>query len=188
MRRALTAVTVLLALGGCGTAREQAAPPGPAATQAVSPDVNETDVMFVQMIVPHHRQGIAIAEAGAARSTRPEVKVLAEAIVATQTDEITRLEGWLRTWQKPPTADASAHAAHGGMPGTTEKEIAGLRKVDQGKLDKAFLNMLIAHQDDAVQLARFETTGGSNRDAVAYAKQVDESRTAQIQQMLGYLS
>jgi uncharacterized protein (DUF305 family) len=47
--------------------------------------------------------------------------------------------------------------------------------------------VLIAHQDDAVQLARFEAGGGENRNALAYARQVDASRSAQIQQMLDYL-
>jgi uncharacterized protein (DUF305 family) len=188
-RRALIALALVVPalLTGCGTAREKATPPGPAATAAVSPGFNSTDVMFVQMIIPHHRQGIAIAEIGAERATRADIKVLASAIVATQRDEVARLEGWLRVWNQPATADPAAHAAHGGMPGTTEKEIAKLRKASPAALDQAFLDMLIAHQDDAVRLARFETAGGENVNALGYARQVDESRSAQIEQMRGYL-
>jgi len=188
VRRALLALAlaVPVLLAGCGTARE-ATPHGPAATASVSPGFNATDVMFVQMIVPHHRQGIAIAEIGAERATRDDIKVLASAIVATQKDEVARLEGWLRAWKQPATADPAAHAAHGGMPGTTEKEIAKLRRSPRAELDKALLDMLIAHQDDAVQLARFETASGQNVNAMGYAKQVDRSRSAQIKQMQGYL-
>jgi uncharacterized protein (DUF305 family) len=188
-RRALIALALVVPalLTGCGTAREKATPPGPAATAAVSPGFNSTDVMFVQMIIPHHRQGIAIAEIGAERATRADIKVLASAIVATQRDEVARLEGWLRVWNQPATADPAAHAPHGGMPGTTEKEIAKLRKASPAALDQAFLDMLIAHQDDAVRLARFETAGGENVNALGYARQVDESRSAQIEQMRGYL-
>jgi uncharacterized protein (DUF305 family) len=185
VRRALiaAALAVPLLLAGCGTAREK---PAPAASAAVAPTFNDTDVMFVQMIVPHHRQGIAIAEIGAERATRDDLKVLASAIVATEKDEVARLEGWLTTWKQPATADPAAHAAHGGMPGTSEKEIAQLRKAPKAQVDKTLLDMLIAHQDDAVQLARFETTGGQNVNALGYAKQVDESRSAQIKQMLAY--
>jgi uncharacterized protein (DUF305 family) len=188
-RRALLALALVVPalLTGCGTAREKATPPGPAATAAVSPGFNSTDVMFVQMIIPHHRQGIAIAEIGAERASRDDIKVLASAIVATQRDEVARLEGWLRVWKQPATADPAAHAAHGSMPGTTEKEIAKLRKASPAALDEAFLDMLIAHQDDAVRLARFETAGGENVNALGYAKQVDASRSAQIEQMRGYL-
>jgi len=186
VRRTLVALAlaVPLLLPACGTAREQS---GPAATAAVSPGFNSTDVMFVQMIVPHHRQGIAIAEIGAERATRADLKVLAGAIVATQKDEVARLERWLTVWKQPATADPSAHAAHGGMPGTSAKEIARLRKVPAAEVDKALLDALIAHQQDAVELARLETAGGENVNAVGYAKQVDQSRSAQIKQMQGYL-
>ena len=186
MRRALiaAALAVPLLLAGCGTAREK---PGPAASAAGSARFNDTDVMFVQMIVPHHRQGIAIAEIGADRATRADLKVLASAIVATQKDEAARLEGWLKVWKQPATADPAAHAAHGGMPVTSEKKIAKLRTTSRAKVDKAVLDLLIAHQDDAIRLARYETAGGRNINAVGYAKQVDESRTAQIGQMRGYL-
>jgi len=181
---AVAALAVAVLLSGCGTAREQ---PGPATTAAVSPGFNSTDVMFVQMIVPHHRQGIAIAEIAAERATRADLKVLAGAIVATQKDEVARLEGWLKVWKQPATADPAEHAAHGGMPGTSAKDIAKLRKVSAAEVDEALLDTLIAHQDDAVQLARFETAGGENVNAVGYAKQVDDSRSAQIKQMQGYL-
>jgi uncharacterized protein (DUF305 family) len=177
------ALVVPLLLAGCGTDREK---PGPAAA-AVAPAFNDTDVMFVQMIVPHHRQGIAIAEIGAERATRADVKILASAIVATEKDEVARLEGWLKVWQRPATADPAAHAAHGGMPVTSEKKIAKLRTTSRAKVDKAVLDMLIAHQDDAIRLAHYETSDGRNVNAVGYAKQVDESRTAQIKQMRGYL-
>jgi len=178
------ALVVPLLLAGCGTDREK---PGPAASAAVAPGFNDTDVMFVQMIVAHHRQGIAIAEIGAERATRADLKVLAGAIVATEKDEAARLEGWLKVWKQPAAADPAAHGAHGGMPVTSEKKIAKLRTTSRAKVDKAVLDLLIAHQDDAIRLARYETAGGRNINAVGYAKQVDESRTAQIGQMRGYL-
>ena len=46
---------------------------------------------------------------------------------------------------------------------------------------------MIAQQDDAIQLARSETAGGANPQAKALAKRIDESRTAQIKQMLAML-
>ena len=84
-------------------------------------------------------------------------------------------------------ADEAAHAAHGGMPGTSAEEIAVLEKTTGVAFERAFLNMLIAHQDDAVQVARMETAGGINPRAVALAQRVDASRTAQIKQMLDML-
>jgi uncharacterized protein (DUF305 family) len=188
---AVLATTALLATG-CGTAPEATTPaPAAADTAAVGTATggtfNETDVMFLQMIGPHHTQGIALVKLAAERSARDEVKTLAKAIEVTQTDELTRIGGWLKEWKQPATASDDAHAAHGGQPGTSEKEIAKLRELTGAAFDTEFLNTLIAHQDDAVQLARMETTGGSNVNTKAFAKQIDQSRTAQLQQMLGYL-
>ena len=47
--------------------------------------------------------------------------------------------------------------------------------------------MMIAHQDDAIQLARLETGGGVNTDARALASRIEKSRAARITQMLSFL-
>jgi uncharacterized protein (DUF305 family) len=133
-------------------------------------------------LLPHHRQGVEIAEIGAGRTTRADVKVLAQAIVATQQDEVTRMRGWLKAWQQPaPAATAGAGATAG------EKKIAALRTVSTG-FDEKFLGLLIAHQKQAVKLAQSEQAGGKNPDALAFAKQIVQSRTAEIDQMQAFLS
>jgi uncharacterized protein (DUF305 family) len=47
--------------------------------------------------------------------------------------------------------------------------------------------MMIAHQDDAIQMARMEESSGINPEARALAGRIDRSRTAQIQQMLALI-
>jgi uncharacterized protein (DUF305 family) len=164
------AVAVLLLLGGCGTA-EPAARTAPAATAAVSPDFNAADVTFVRVLIPHHRAGVAIARAGAERATRAEVRLLAEAIVATQQDEAQRMAGWLSTWRQPAAA-----------PGPTATPTA-----PAASFDRVFLRALIEHQQEAIGLAETETAAGRNRNAVAFARQVVESRTAQVDQLRAWL-
>jgi uncharacterized protein (DUF305 family) len=169
---AAAAVAVLLLLGGCGTA-EPAAETAPAATAAVSPDFNAADVTFVRALIPHHRAGVALAEAGAARAGRAEVRLLAGAIVSTQQDEARRMAGWLATWQQPPAP----------APTTTQFNTPAA-----AGFDRAFVQALIDHQQEAIGLAETETGAGRNRNAVAFARQVVESRTAQIDQLHGYLA
>jgi uncharacterized protein (DUF305 family) len=178
MRRIAAAACALLlggALIGCG-----AAPPA-------GDEFNETDVMFLQMMVPHHHQGIAIVQIGSSRSSRSEVAMLAAAIESTQAAEADTMAAWLRGWGQPAAADPAAHAAHGGMPGTSEAEITALREAGRDAFEGAFLNTLIAHQDDAVQLARMQTSGGINPRVRDLAQRIDRSRTAQISQMLALL-
>lgn len=166
MRRALTVIPVVLVLAaGCGTATP---PPGGTATPAVttttavSADHDAGDVAFAQGLITHHRQGIALAAATAAR--HPDARTMAEAIIVTQQDEVVRMTGWLTAWgaAAPPSA---APAPVAGDP----------------------LRALIAHQQQAVTLAQQEQAKGANPAALAFARQVIESRTGQVTQLRGYL-
>ncbi|GAA2301675.1 hypothetical protein GCM10010149_58650 [Nonomuraea roseoviolacea subsp. roseoviolacea] len=177
MRRtapALVLMTVLLlALPGCG-ARGTPAPP-----------VNAQDVMFTQMMIPHHRQGIEIAKLGAARGRSPEVRTLAAAVAATQQDEVEMMLRWLYAWEQPLTAPSGAHDHHGGMPETDRARIAALAR--SKAFDRDFLTLLMAHQDDAVRMAGTEAASGANPEARSWAERVRESRRAQIAQMRSLL-
>jgi len=93
----------------------------------------------------------------------------------------------LRDWHQPATAAVDAHSGHGGMPQTVDAEISALRKTIGPDFDRRFLNVMIAHQDDAIQLARVETATGSDPSAKALADRIDRSRSAQIRQMLDFL-
>lgn len=165
--RSVAALAVLLFLGGCGTAG-RAPETAPAATAAVSPDFNAADVTFVRALIPHHLAGVALARAGGARATRPEVRTLTDAIVTTQQDEAQRMAGWLTTWRQPAAPSPSPTPS----PSLPPAEL---------------LRALIAHQREAIGLAETETAAGRNRNAVAFARQVVESRTAEIDQLSIYL-
>jgi uncharacterized protein (DUF305 family) len=173
------ALAVLLPLPGCGTVRE-GEPATPAAAPSVSRGFDAADVTFVRTLVPHHRQGIEIARIAAERSARPHVKILAEAIVATQEDETVRLAGWLRSWQQPAITGSAA-------PASSERRIAALRKVAGRDVDRRVLTLLIAHQQEAVAIAQAESRAGRNINALAFAEQIQRSRPAEIDQMRAYL-
>jgi uncharacterized protein (DUF305 family) len=159
MRRAsIVIVGVLLLAAGCGVAEPGAAP---AAATSVHTAHGAGDLAFVRAMIPHHRQGIALAGAAA---QRPRARTLAEAIIVTQQDEIVRMTGWLQAWGEtaPPSAAPTTPA---GDP----------------------IRQLIAHQEEAVRLAQQEQGQGSNPDALAFAKQVIESRTEEVDQLRTYL-
>jgi uncharacterized protein (DUF305 family) len=165
------AVCAVLLLAGCSSAPQQ--------------QFNSADVMFLQMMVLHHGQGVRIARTAEDRPVRKNVRTLAKAIDTTQTQEIATMTTWLRTWRRPLTAKAHEHAAHGGMPMTSEAAITALSRSGD---ERSLLNTLIAHQDDAVQLARQESARGRNGQVKQLATRIDQSRSAQVQQMLTWLA
>jgi uncharacterized protein (DUF305 family) len=72
----------------------------------LTPD--EADRTFTSDMIHHHAMAIAMAEAALALpGLRDEVRVLAEAIIRAQTEEIATLRAWLAAWGRAP-----AHRGH----------------------------------------------------------------------------
>ncbi|MGK5555673.1 DUF305 domain-containing protein [Actinomadura kijaniata] len=162
----------------------------PAANAAAASGHNDADVMFLQMMIEHHRQGLEMAGLAAGRAPREEVRRLAAAVKATQADEVRTMRARLGRWGKPTTVDhaPNLHADHGGMPATSPKEIRALRGAKGAEFENAFLNLFLAHQHNAVKMARTETSKGGDAETRAFAQRVVESRSDQIRQMLGLLN
>jgi uncharacterized protein (DUF305 family) len=163
MRRASIVLVAALITAGCGSGPTSTTAPPPitapvtAGTLGPGPRHNAADVEFAGALIPHHQQGIALA---AAVARTPEARTLAEAIIVTQQDEVARMTDWLRTWGATPPA-AAAPSPVAGDP----------------------IRALIAHQEQAVTLAQREQANGSNPVALAFARQIVESRTAQADQL-----
>ena len=187
LRYAEVLLGAALVLAGCGTDVTASAEATPV-TAAVQADgrYNDTDVMYLQMMVAHHEQGLQMVELAEKNATRAAVRTLAEAVDVTQTDEVELMKSWLTGWSKPTTVDhaPSAHADHGGLPATGPEEIAALRKAKGSAFETTFLNLFVAHQHNAVEMAAMEQKGGANAEAKAFAERVRASRTDQIKQML----
>jgi uncharacterized protein (DUF305 family) len=167
VRRSFAAAAVLV-LGGCGSE-----PPRPAGTGAT---FGQADVTFVRALLPRHQAGIALAGIGADRASKPEVRTMAAAIVATQRDEVARMTEWLAAWKQPPVSAAAG------------PDLAELRAARQPAFDRRFLSLLIEQQQEAVRLARAEEAGGSNVNARSFATRVRLSREAQIKQLRSWAS
>ena len=188
MRRLAALVAGVLVLAGCGSTPPAAAPP-PVSTAVETNEFNETDVMFLQMAVPHHKAGLEIVRLAEDGAVRAEVKTLAAAIEVTQLSEVDSMTKWLADWKQPETAgdNPQLHAGHGGDHSTSPEAIAELAATGSAEFEKAFLNLLIGHQHNAVEIAKLEQQGGVNPQAKQLAERIFQSRTAQIAQLLGYL-
>jgi len=186
-RHATVLIAAALLLGGCGAA--PAPPQAPVAAEAAvqaEGGHNDTDVMYLQMMVAHHGQGLEMVRLAAKNAERGEIRTLAQAIEVTQRDEVKLMTGWLKQWSAPTTVDhaPSAHADHGGLPATGPEEIAALKKAKGAAFETAFLTLFVAHQHTAVEMAHLETKQGGNAEAKALADRISTSRADQIKQML----
>ena len=85
--------------------------PGMSATTSMSAALagRAGDVMFAQMMIPHHQQAIEMADIALGKpSASAKVRELATQIKAAQDPEITLMSGWLTSW-------GASTATAGGM-------------------------------------------------------------------------
>ncbi|MBM0240446.1 DUF305 domain-containing protein [Micromonospora sp. ATA32] len=191
MHRALlngTAMFALLAVAGCGggestSAADKTSPAATASSSATSVTFNEADVMFAQMMIPHHEQAVEMADLAATRVKNPELKDLVVAIKAAQAPEITTMAGWLTAWGKPTEAPGG-HQMHGtdAMPGmASDKDMAALKAASGADFDRKFAEMMIAHHNGAIQMARTAQSEASSPDVKNLAGTIEQTQAAEVQ-------
>lgn len=138
-------------------------------------DFSQQDVMFAQMMIPHHQQAVDIGTLAETRAENSDVKTLAAEIKSEQGPEISQMKTWIES------AGAGMEMDHempmSGM--LSESDLAALSKATGVNFDRLFLSSMIAHHEGAIQMASMVTTS-KNAEARKLGEAIVESQTAQI--------
>src|SRR5215216_808653 len=179
MRRILLALAAALLLAACNQGGEEQ---GTAPAEAAP---NDADVTFTQNMIPHHQQAIEMAQLVDSHTDRPELRKLADSIQSSQRQEITQLQGWLRSWGKPMTP-SEGHGGHGDteMPGMmSEADMRRLMAATGTEFDLAFVEMMATHHQGAIAMANTERKDGSLPEVTRLAEQIIDTQQGEIQQL-----
>ncbi|MEU2231443.1 DUF305 domain-containing protein [Streptomyces vietnamensis] len=143
-------------------------------------DFDDADVMFAQMMIPHHQQALEMAKLADGRAEDPEVKKLVTAIEQAQDPEIQKMKTWLKGWGKPEAPAMN----HGGMAGMmSEQDMKDLAATKGKAFDRKFAELMIAHHEGAVGMAKDEQQSGSNAAAKKLADDVVRTQSAEVAQL-----
>lgn len=188
---AALAVATALTLAGCagGTGSGSESMPGmdhggsSASPSVVMADFNDADVMFAQMMIPHHQQAVEMADMILDKDGIDEgVLTLAEEIKAAQQPEIEQLEGWLEEWGADSDTESMGGMDHGdGM--MTDGDMQSLEAATGAEASRRFLEQMTMHHEGAITMAQEEVDNGQNADAVALAQTIIDTQTAEIATM-----
>lgn len=157
-----------------------------ATSSAGSVTFNETDVFFVEQMIPHHQQAVAMAGFAVGAGASGDVLALAERIKAAQGPEIVILTGWLVELGEVGQTGGTDHGSmgHERMPGMmTDEELAALAAARAADFDRMFLAAMIAHHNGAVLMARVQLADGEHTGALDLAAQIETDQLAQIAEM-----
>jgi uncharacterized protein (DUF305 family) len=144
-----------------------------------SSDYTGADIMFLQMMIPHHQQAIDISNLAMKTSKDAELLALAKIIARDQAAEITKMKAWL--------ADAGAGMDMGhsmdGMGGMLSgAELSALRAEMGTKFDILWLKGMTGHHDGAIHMTTM-IRDASNPEIKAFGEKVIADQSAQIEQM-----
>jgi uncharacterized protein (DUF305 family) len=137
------------------------------------------DVMFLQMMIPHHQQAIDISNIALKTSKDSELLALANTIIKAQTAEIVQMKTWLND------AGATTDMGHSmsGMGGMLdEAELSGLSAATGKTFDALWLKGMIGHHDGAIHMTTM-IRDASNPDIKSFGENVVKDQSAQIVQM-----
>ena len=191
-------------MSGSGSAMMSAAP------STADGQHNAADLAFAQQMIVHHQGAIEMADLAPTRAASQSVKDLAVRIKAAQGPEIQQMQGWLTSWAAamPSSTNASSsedtsgmdHGMSGmgkegemtsggvtttmSMPGMmSEADMQQLTAASGTDFDRLFLQQMIVHHQGALEMADTELAQGSNTAALALARSIKTSQTAEITEM-----
>lgn len=177
--------TPVVQLGGPGEPNRTLSPEE--AAELGSPTYVEEDVVFVRDMLHHHSQAIEMVGYVDERTEDSDVRLLAERMDVSQTDEITQLEKWLQTRGEPVRDPDASHDEHSAdMPGLlTEAELAQLEAAEGEAFDILFLQSMIRHHQGAIQMVQelYAAGGGQESEIDAFARHVEADQGIEIARM-----
>ena len=179
---AAAALVAGLALSGCAINSEPNASPAQS-PQSSATDFSGYDIMFAQMMIPHHQQAVDMGTLAETRAFSPEVKALAAQIKAEQAPEIAQMKTWLTNAGK--SMDMGHEMTMDGM--LSDAEFTALENSTGTEFDKLYLQGMIGHHEGAIKMAQM-VVDSTNAEAKALGDAVVKSQTKQIEYMKSLLS
>lgn len=182
----VAAFATTLALSSCNTtSRENQGLTASATSAGQVAAHNADDVMFAQMMIPHHQQAVELAAMVPDRSTNPEVIALAAKIAGEQQPEINTMKALLLQWDVDPN-EMSHESGHAGMAMAGMVDDATMVRLDSLKgasFDMLWLQSMISHHEGAIAMAKAEIADGESADMTTLAGSIVTAQQAEIDQM-----
>lgn len=152
------------------------------------------DAHFIEQMIPHHEDAITMANLALVNAKRVEVKELANNIIDSQSNEITLMEEWYKSWygkEVPEGTDVmSQHgmavngSMHMGMMGDLT-DITNL--TNSADFDIAFVEHMIPHHQMAVMMAQMLKNSTQKPEMEKLADDIINAQTLEIDQMREWL-
>jgi Uncharacterized protein conserved in bacteria len=143
------------------------------------------DVMFMQQMIPHHKQALVLSKLAPERTNSEAILELAKKIETSQEDEILFMQSWLE--ERDERHQHSMNHSHMQMMGmATQDQINELSNSESVNFDELFLRLMIAHHEGAIKMVdHLNDQPGSTYDEVLneFVSDLDNDQSVEIERM-----
>jgi uncharacterized protein (DUF305 family) len=176
-----------MTLGACSSSDSSTV--GTDTSVVANQSFNDDDVMFAQMMIPHHEQAIEMADIaldptiGASEAVRE----LATEIKNAQDPEIAFMKDVLAKWNKPTEMDSSMDHSDmmDGM--LSLEELDALGALRGTEFDTAWLEAMIRHHEGAISMAEDLLEDGVNPELIELGDEIIKAQQIEIDAMKALL-
>ena len=146
---------------------------------------NDADVMFAQMMIPHHEQALELADLALnpASASSEGVRELAAQMKNTQDPEITFMKDWLSSRDEPLVADDGVDHSSMMSGMLTLEDLDALRGLAGAEFDTAWIAAVIAHHEGAIDMAETVRRDGQDSAIEELAAAIIAAQGAEIEQL-----
>jgi uncharacterized protein (DUF305 family) len=164
------------------------------------------DLMFLDMMIPHHESAVVMAQIALERAEHQEIRALAESIIAAQTAEIAQMQAWRDAWYPGAAAlpmdqlntamselmrgmmDQSALGPGGLMAGMDMAAATVQLCTTQEPFDLVFMTAMIPHHQSAIAMANVGLEHSTHAELKDLELGIINAQQAEIDQMRGWIA
>lgn len=175
----------------------QTAPATPEAVMTDDSDMSgmnmevDFDLAFIDGMISHHANAIAMAQIGLTRAEHDEIKKLAENIIASQSAEIEQLTEWRQAWYPNAAvmtqdqidqvfrSDDASMASQGMDMGKDAIDLCSVTEM----FDIAFIDAMTPHHESAVMMSKKALEQATRPEIKELATQIIAAQEQEIAEM-----
>ena len=160
-----------LVVSGCGSSDE-----------TTSSQAESTDGAFLAEMISHHQSAIEMAKVAQKKADHPQIKQLADDIVAAQDAEIADMNEMHRRM----FGESAMGADHGSL-GLDDPMMGMSMSMDSletaNPFDQAFIDAMIPHHQGAIRMAEIELADGQDQQVKDLAQSIIDAQSQEIEEM-----
>ncbi len=147
------------------------------------------DLRFIDGMTPHHQGAVVMANDVLKNSKRPELRKLANEIIAAQEKEIAQMSEWRKAWYPNSGKKLMMWHAESNHMMEMSPEVRGnmMMNMDLGsaddKFDLRFLDAMIPHHEGALVMAKDAIAKSKRPEIQKLSQEILSSQQVEIDQM-----